>query len=341
MLENVKAVVRCGTVSRKLHMLQSVASASYFTLAIGTADARRAGPGMKPRKLGDVVHGCLQHRVTRVDFAEAPMMSSRLIAQLGDPQVLLNAATGFPSQKAPVVQLTQRLQHLVLANNSSLTSLAGLEVAIELRHLVLRGCTQLASIQAIGPLAKLQTLDLTWCEKIANLAPLREGHTALVRINLTGCESLKTSSLLPLTAGCPKLEVVRLGGLEYMGSLDLSVSSSPATAAQCWPDLQRLYLNGCCFLSTLSPLGNKLVLADLSFCRALVDTLWLSGCSKLEHLNLAHCTGISSLAGCLNCPRLTSIGLWGCVLIKSLDPLAKCRDLKLVDCTAMVRTQLT
>ena len=203
---------------------------------------------------------------------------------------------------------------------------------------MLRGCTQLGSIQAIQPLAKLHTLDLTWCRKIADLTPLREGHTSLVRINLTGCESLKTTSLSPLTAGCPNLEVVRLSGLEYVASLDLSVSSSAAARAQCWPDLQRLHLNGCSFLSSLSPLGSKLVLADLSFCGALVDTSWLTGCSKLEHLNLAHCTKITSLAGCLHCPRLTSIGLWGCVSIKSLDPLAKCHDLKLVDCTAMVRT---
>lgn len=341
MLEDVKDVVRCGAVSRKLHKLHVLASASYFTLTMRPADGRPAGPGMKPRSLGRVIQGCLQHGVTHVDFGGATMMSSRLIAQLGDPQVLANAGRGLPSQTAPVVQFARRLQHLVLANNSSLTSLAGLEAAVELRHLVLRGCNKLANIQAITPLAKLQTLDLTWCEKITDLGPLGEGHTALTRIELTGCESIKTSSLLPLTVGCPKLEVVRLGGLEYLGSLDLAGSSSEAASLHCWPDLKRLYLNGCSFLSTLSPLGNKLVLADLSFCQALDDTSWLSGCSKLEHLNLAHCTRISSLDGCLHCPRLTSIGLWGCVLIKSLNPLAKCHELKLVDCTAMVRTPLS
>lgn len=340
MLEDVKAVARCGSVCRKLNRLQSVASASYLRLSIGAASGRHSNPdsGQKRQQTcSEVVQGCLRHGVTRVDFCEATQMGARLIAKLGDSLVKCQQLL---AQTPPVVQLAQRLQHLVLANNTSLTSLQGLQAAAELRQLVLRGCTKLASIDAVAPLAKLQTLDLTWCEKITDLSPLREGHAALIDVALTGCELLKTASLEPLMTGCPRLQFMRLGGLDYVGSLDLS--ARPGTgSSSCWPDLQRLYLNGTKFLGSLGPLGNKLVLADLSFCRLLVDTSWLEGCNKLEHLNLAHCIAIKSLDGCSECPNLKSIGLWGCTQIKSVDPLVKCQQLQVVDCTAMVRILLS
>ena len=342
-LGDVKAVLRCGTVCRKLHKLQPFASASFLRLYLQGMTARQTTSGMSRRTLTEIVEGCLRHGVTKLDFCDATQMSSRLLAQLGDPEVLRPVGVSASAPPLPVLQLTQRLQHLILSNNSALMSLEGLQAAVELKHLVLRGCTQLASIEGIGPLVKLQTLDLTWCENISDLSPLGEGHAALKTIALTGCESLKTSHLEPLTLGCAGLEVVRLGGLEYMGSLSLlsGPCSPPATrsgsAKHCWLNLQSLYLNGCKFIEKLTPLGNKLVRADLSFCRALTDTSWLRGCGKLEHLNLAHCARIKTLDGCSDCLSLKSIGLWGCAQVKSVDPLTKCRQLQLVDCTAMVR----
>ena len=61
---------------------------------------------------------------------------------------------------------------------------------------------------------------------------------------------------------------------------------------------------------------------------------------KADYESLLSDVSITSLAGCSQCPNLTSIGLWGCSLIKSVDPLVKCQQLKLVDCTEMVRSPL-
>ena len=74
---------------------------------------------------------------------------------------------------------------------------------------------------------------------------------------------------------------------------------------------------------------------DLSFCAALVHLDFLEGCSALTRINLACCAKLQCIAGLAHCPELTSLGMWGAEKVTSLEPVCNCRNLLLLDCTAM------
>lgn len=177
---------------------------------------------------------------------------------------------------ANFARIFPNLTHLHLWQISNLTTLP--ELPHGLLCLDLRGCRSLAALPELPP--SLETLDLGVCISLARLpSSERLAESArLTRFYFNDCSRLKShhisTFLEPLVRG-PMLELD--GSQSALTSLD---------------EVPRPYLR-------------KLVLRG---CSSLTDITGLSHLTRLEHLNLSHCTAIKSLP---TLPRLRFLALHG------------------------------
>lgn len=174
------------------------------------------------------------------------------------------------------------------------------------------------SIMEVAHCARLARLNLTSCTNITDNAVKEVAYhhsSELQKIKLDLCEKITDEAVKEL-ARCSQLECLSLNGCTKIRG------SSVCDVSRCCPSLRVLGLSRCgiddeVVRRIIENSSGNLRKLDLSFNTAVTDEsvkLLAARCSSLQHLNLAHCKGVTddSVYELINCRELKMLNVCGC-----------------------------
>jgi hypothetical protein len=318
---------RCSLLCRQLHTMVQTTKAA--TLSAGIMAQRGAGVAAESAMaLRPIFAAAIEHGVRHLALRRAGRLRS----------------FGAHGTALAAVGLAAQLQSVDLSLCVELRSLEGLEACASLTSVSLAGCRQLTSLTPLSPAIQsgsLRLLDLSRCSGLTELEPITAEGAApccgIVSLRLTSCSGLSAQAVLAAAGGaCPKLKELWVGDCAAVDSLGAGLPEGWARSAPC---LERLVCNNLTQLKSLSglrrwpalfstpvaiPSASPLKSLDLSCCNHLTSLgrEIMSCLPLLETLNLACCDVLTSIDGVGHCPALCTVGLLGCVKLKSVEPLA-------------------
>ncbi|MFI7539544.1 NACHT domain-containing protein [Streptosporangium sp. NPDC049376] len=186
-----------------------------------------------------------------------------------------------------------------------------------LKHLTqVNVSARVADLSFLEETPLLSSVWLTDCSQIRDYSSLQR-HKSLGVLFLHGCPELKSAAALP------DLQKVRTLGLAQ-SQLDCGVEEIVRRA----PKVRCLYLEGCPWVTDLSPLGS-LQLYDLRVrgCSGIRNLEGLQSLTQLSHLDLSG-SSISDLAPIGGLKNLRILRISNCSAVSDLSPLASLSGLQ-------------
>lgn len=222
-----------------------------------------------------------------------------------------------------------------------IASLVPITRFINLTHLTLRQCVKLKSITCLEDLGQLTHLHIEDCASISQDIQLGQMksltrariHDMSCRVSARGSTSLKELYVAripghPDVEGCSNLEA--LGIFECPGFTTIAPLLS-------LPNIVRLYLGDCMNLNLdtvdiwngIQGIGS-IRYVDLRECSSLTSLNDLRHFS-LDQLVINRCPVLQDFDALAGCSRLAFLKIWPASHIKSVDALADCGSLKLLE----------
>jgi hypothetical protein len=282
------------------------------------------------------------------------------LAGLQAPALEIVEIGGLALEDIEPLSICKKIKRLNISKSSALTSINALKASANtLEYLDLTDCESIKSLDALKGASKLQSLYLKDCKAIDSLLPLSDSK-ALTDISFSGLIQLKSLAGLVgpfittqnkrfgekylLISGCialtslkglppldPEITQVMLYELEALKDL----TGLTGTAAVTNMTLRGRSLEHLDALKTFEGLENLIIDGSI----ALTDLSQLARISKLEDLELSHCSALTSLPSKWDGP-LRSLKLADCDALQSLGrfprslewlSIAGCRALSVLD----------